>query len=65
MSKILDRARAHIRGLQAYPPGKPIAELERELGISGAIKLGSNESPLGPSPRPLEAAVHGLGELNP
>ena len=64
MSKILDRARAHIRGLQAYPPGKPIAELERELGISGAIKLGSNESPLGPSPRALEAVVDGLRELN-
>lgn len=39
-----------IANLQPYVPGKPIAELERELGIQDAIKLASNESPLGPSP---------------
>jgi len=45
----------HIRALEAYQPGKPIEELERELGISEAIKLASNENPLGPSPRAVEA----------
>jgi histidinol-phosphate aminotransferase len=45
----------HIRGLQPYQPGKPIEELERELGIEGAIKLASNESPIGPSPRAVAA----------
>jgi histidinol-phosphate aminotransferase len=47
----------HIAALTPYPPGKPIEELERELGISGSIKLASNENPLGPSPRALEAIL--------
>lgn len=44
-----------IKELQPYQPGKPIEELERELGISNIIKLASNENPLGPSPRVVEA----------
>ena len=44
----------HIRALHPYVPGKPIEEVERELKIS-AIKLASNENPLGPSPRAMEA----------
>jgi hypothetical protein len=44
-------APAHVRELDAYQPGKPIEELERELGITGALKVASNENPLGPSPR--------------
>ena len=44
----------HIRKIQPYQPGKPIEEVERELGIS-AIKLASNENPLGPSPKAVEA----------
>jgi histidinol-phosphate aminotransferase len=47
-----------------YEPGKPIEELERELGISGAIKLASNENPLPPSPRVVEAIRAALGGLN-
>lgn len=43
--------------LQPYQPGKPIEELERELGIANAIKLASNENPLGASPLAL-AAMH-------
>jgi histidinol-phosphate aminotransferase len=39
-----------IAGLTPYVPGKPVSELERELGISGSIKLASNENPLGPGP---------------
>src|SRR3569623_1445655 len=43
----------HVRTLDVYQPGKPVEELERELGITGAIKVASNENPLGPSPRAL------------
>ncbi len=52
-----------IEELVPYQPGKPIEELERELGIKGAIKLASNENPLGPSPKAveaMEAALNGL-----
>jgi len=52
-----------IHGLKPYVPGKPISELERELGISDALKLASNESPLGPSPKALAAVAEALGEL--
>jgi len=38
-----------VQGLTPYLPGKPIDELERELGITGSVKLASNENPLGPS----------------
>ncbi|HKZ46232.1 MAG TPA: histidinol-phosphate transaminase, partial [Thermodesulfobacteriota bacterium] len=38
-----------IEALVPYPPGKPIEEVERELGIKNSIKLASNENPLGPS----------------
>jgi histidinol-phosphate aminotransferase len=44
---------SHIASLVPYMPGKPIDELERELGIPCAIKLASNENPLGPSPKAL------------
>jgi histidinol-phosphate aminotransferase len=40
--------------IRPYPPGKPIEEVERELGRT-AIKLASNENPLGPSPKAQEA----------
>ena len=50
----------HILGLEPYQPGKPIEELERELGIEGAIKLASNENPLGPSPRAVAALREAL-----
>jgi histidinol-phosphate aminotransferase len=42
-----------IASLSPYVPGKPIEELERELGLSSVIKLASNENPLGPSPKAL------------
>jgi histidinol-phosphate aminotransferase len=45
----------NITRLVPYRPGKPIAEVERELGISGIIKLASNENALGPSPKAMEA----------
>lgn len=46
---------AAVRGLAPYIPGKPAAELERELGLSDVAKLASNENPYGPSPRALAA----------
>ncbi|WP_295384842.1 histidinol-phosphate transaminase [uncultured Thiodictyon sp.] len=52
-----------IAGLTPYVPGKPVAELERELGITGTIKLASNENPLGPGPRARAAIAAGLDEL--
>ncbi|MEE9613356.1 MAG: histidinol-phosphate transaminase [Thermodesulfobacteriota bacterium] len=53
-----------IASLTPYPPGKPIEELERELGIEGSIKLASNENPLGPSRKAVEAISGALGSLN-
>jgi len=45
----------NITHLVPYVPGKPVAEVERELGITNIIKLASNENSLGPSPRAIEA----------
>jgi histidinol-phosphate aminotransferase len=52
-----------VRGLHPYQPGKPSDELERELGITGIVKLASNENPLGPSPKALEAIRAELDDL--
>jgi len=52
---IVQLATSGVQALQPYAPGKPLAELEREYGIVGAVKLASNENPLGPSPQVLEA----------
>ncbi|MBA53249.1 MAG: histidinol-phosphate transaminase [Pseudomonadales bacterium] len=52
-----------VQGLTPYVPGKPIEELERELGISNIIKLASNENPLGPSPKVLAALDQVKAEL--
>ena len=46
-----------IEGLTPYEPGKPIEDLEREFGINKAIKLASNENPLGPSPLAIDAVT--------
>lgn len=54
----------YIEDLIPYVPGKPVEELERELGITGAIKIASNENPLGPSPLALRAMAEALGETH-
>jgi histidinol-phosphate aminotransferase len=54
---------ASIRGIAPYRPGKPIEEVERELKME-AIKLASNENPLGPSPLAIEAAHKALADSN-
>jgi len=51
----IDLATPGVQQLTPYPPGKPVEELERELGITNSIKLASNENPLGPSPLALAA----------
>jgi histidinol-phosphate aminotransferase len=53
---------AHVRALSPYQPGKPLRELERELGLTDVIKLASNENPLGPSPLALAAMRRALEE---
>ncbi|HKO03649.1 MAG TPA: histidinol-phosphate transaminase [Candidatus Acidoferrales bacterium] len=53
----------YIRAIDAYTPGRPIEEVERELGIR-AIKLASNENPLGPSRLAVEAGRRALGDAN-
>jgi histidinol-phosphate aminotransferase len=57
-------ANEHILGIAPYEPGKPTEELERELGIVDAIKLASNENPLGPSDRVQKALIAALPHLN-
>ncbi|HEY8391198.1 MAG TPA: histidinol-phosphate transaminase [Capillibacterium sp.] len=56
--------RQEILGITPYVPGKPIEEVQRELGIEHVIKLASNENPLGPSPQAVEAAVQALKEVH-
>jgi histidinol-phosphate aminotransferase len=54
----------YVLGIQCYVPGKPVEELERELGITDSVKLASNENPLGPSPEALKVIAGCLGDLN-
>ncbi|MGE5235245.1 MAG: histidinol-phosphate transaminase [Acidobacteriota bacterium] len=54
----------YIRRLGVYVPGKPIEEVQRELGLSDIVKLASNENPLGPSPKALDAIVKVLPNLH-
>ena len=60
---LLRLAAPGLARLQPYVPGKPVSELERELGISDSVKLASNENPLGPSPAVQAAIATALGEL--
>ncbi len=55
MIDLCDLTPAYIRDIAPYQPGKPIGELQRELGLRKIIKLASNENPLGPSPKALVA----------
>jgi histidinol-phosphate aminotransferase len=53
-----------IAGLKPYSPGKPLSELERELGIREAIKLASNENPWGPSPKAQQVLEQAAATLH-
>ncbi len=50
--------------IKPYQPGKPIEEVERELGLTGVIKMASNENPLGPSPKAVQALRGRLESLH-
>lgn len=62
-SRFLSRAIPGVQALRPYNPGKPLEALEREYGVRDAIKLASNENPLGPSPRALEVINGELPQL--
>ena len=61
LSPLVRRALASVT---PYAPGKPIEEVQRELGLAEAMKLASNENPLGPSPKALEAISRALPSLH-
>ena len=53
----------YVRRISPYVPGKPISELQRELGIHDIVKLASNENPYGPSPHTLAAMRAALEDV--
>jgi histidinol-phosphate aminotransferase len=54
----------HLEEIIPYKPGRPIEEVKRELGLERVIKLASNESPMGPSPKVIEAINASSGDIN-
>jgi histidinol-phosphate aminotransferase len=56
--------RPSVQGLTPYEPGKPVEEVQRELGLERCVKLASNEGPFGPFPTALEALERSVAELN-
>lgn len=58
------RVREGILKIKPYVPGKPAEEVQRELGISHVVKLASNENPLGPSPRSIEAMKEAASRMH-
>ncbi|MCF7811904.1 histidinol-phosphate transaminase [bacterium] len=64
MPKIHPFTRNAIKDIIPYEPGKPISEVQREYGLTDVIKLASNENPLGPSPKAVDAIKAALQELN-
>jgi histidinol-phosphate aminotransferase len=56
--------RAALDGLVPYEPGKPVEEVQRELGLDRVVKLASNEGPFGPFPAAREALARAADELN-
>lgn len=59
-----DPIRPSVSNIKPYVPGKPVEEVERELNITGIIKLASNENPLGPSPKALETISRYAKDMN-
>lgn len=58
------RHRKSLEQIKPYTPGKPLWEVQKELGLTKVIKLASNENPLGPSPKALQAITNILSGLN-
>lgn len=65
MSMVCDLAPQYVLDIAPYPPGKPISELAREMGLNEAdiVKLASNENPLGVSPKALDAIEEALSDI--
>ncbi|TXL14510.1 histidinol-phosphate transaminase [Methylococcaceae bacterium HT4] len=61
---IYQLATAGVQTLVPYQPGKPISELERELGLTEIVKLASNENPLGPSEKVKQAIQASFADLS-
>ena len=59
-----DLFRPAIADLVPYEPGKPVEEVQRELGLDRVVKLASNEGQFGPFPAALAALERGLPDLN-
>jgi histidinol-phosphate aminotransferase len=60
----VSQVRPALAGLVPYEPGKPVEEVQRELGLERVVKLASNEGPYGPFPEALEAIERAAPELN-
>ncbi|UUZ92165.1 histidinol-phosphate transaminase [Paenibacillus sp. P25] len=58
------QSRQALNEITPYSPGKPIWEVQREYGLEQVVKLASNENPLGPSPKALQAIAEKLPELH-
>lgn len=56
--------RSNVLKMTPYTPGKPIDEVKRELGLTSVVKLASNENPLGPSPKAIEAVRQAAAEMH-
>ena len=63
-SNFITLSQPSIQDLAPYVPGKPIEEVERELGITDVITLASNESPWGPSEAAKQAAIAALENIH-
>ncbi len=64
MTKLIELVAPGVALLQPYLPGKPVEELEREHGLTNALKLASNENPHGPSPKSVVAMRDALDGVN-
>jgi histidinol-phosphate aminotransferase len=66
MSSIAELANEQLKGLVPYEPGKPVEDVARELGLDpeSIVKLASNENPLGPSPKAIEAMKQACEQVN-
>ncbi|MFW2372855.1 MAG: histidinol-phosphate transaminase [Gammaproteobacteria bacterium] len=64
MNRFLKLALPGVQQLTPYQPGKPVAELERELGLKQTLKLASNENPLGPSAKAIRAVQDVISQVN-
>src|SRR4051795_1766465 len=56
--------RPAVNALTPYQPGKPVEDVQRELGLDRVVKLASNEGPFGPFPAAADAIANGIPDLN-